>query len=95
MIDILQPTRSDVTNFTIQPLVSQKSYLIKVSAITNRGEGIQVTTTGTTSNANSMFGKRLKVSTLPSLPYTNLKKSRTEKNNWLLSMHSRDSLQGK
>ena len=49
-------TPSDVTNFTIQPL---KSYLIKVSAITNRGDGMQVTTTGTTSNANSMFGKRL------------------------------------
>ena len=32
--------------------------------------------------------------TLPCLPYTNLKKSRTKKN-WLLSMHSRDSLQGK
>ena len=31
--------------------------------------------------------------TLPRLPYTNLKKSRTEKN-WLLSMRSRDSLQG-
>ena len=32
--------------------------------------------------------------TLPCLPYTNLKMSRTEKNNWLLSMPSRDSLQG-
>ena len=30
--------------------------------------------------------------TLPRFPYTNLKKSRTEKN-WLLSMRSRDSLQ--
>ena len=33
--------------------------------------------------------------TLPHLPYTNLKKSCTEKNNWLLSMCSRDSLEGK
>ena len=32
--------------------------------------------------------------THPCLPYSNLKKSRTEKN-WLLSMRSRDSLQGK
>ena len=79
MHDGYSTTPSDVTNFTIQPLVSQKSYLIKFSAITNRGEGMQVTTTGTTSNANSMFGKRLKVRTLPSLSYTNLKKSRTEK----------------
>ena len=52
-------TPSDVTSFTIEPLVPQTSYLIKVSAITNRGEGMQVITSGTTSNANSMFGKRL------------------------------------
>ena len=33
--------------------------------------------------------------TPPHLPYTNLKKSRTEKKPWLLSMPSRDNLQGK
>ena len=32
---------------------------------------------------------------LPRFPYTNLKKSRTEKKTRLLSMRSRDSLQGK
>lgn len=54
-------TAANVNSFKLQPLVPQTNYQLKLSALTTRGEGMQVTITGTTRSAKSEFGKRKKV----------------------------------
>lgn len=44
---------------TIQPLTPQSSYIFKVSAITSRGQGREITVEADTSNVDSEFGIKL------------------------------------
>ena len=50
-------TTGNANQITLQPLVAQTSYLLKVAALTNRGEGMQVRLTGLTNNAASDLGE--------------------------------------
>jgi len=44
-------------SFTVQPLVPRTQYQFRVSALTTRGEGEQVTVYGTTANGPSEYGE--------------------------------------
>ena len=44
-------------SFTVQPLVPRTRYQLRVSTLTARGEGEQVTVYGTTASSSSEYGK--------------------------------------
>ena len=50
-------TTGNVNHIKMLPLIPQTNYLLKVAALTNRGEGMQVRLTGLTNNATSDFGE--------------------------------------
>ena len=61
LIDYMHEGRSihagNVGEVRLQPLIPHTNYLLKVAAITDRGEGMQVKVTGVTNNAKSEFGE--------------------------------------
>lgn len=50
---------SDATSYAIQPLIPDTTYQIKLSTLTNRGEGKQITVQGKSAAVSSDFGKIL------------------------------------
>ena len=57
-------TTTTPTNIVVlEPLTPQSSYLIKISAITPRGRGEEVTLVTETDNVDSQYGKTLNAST--------------------------------
>ena len=50
-------TTGNVNQITVQPLIPQTNYLLKVAALTNKGEGMQVRVNGYTNKAASEFGE--------------------------------------
>ena len=61
LIDYMHEGRSihtgNVREVRLQPLIPHTNYLLKVAALTDRGEGMQVRTTGLTNSATSEFGE--------------------------------------
>ena len=61
LIDYMHEERSihtgNVIEVRLQPLIQHTNYLLKVAALTDRGKGMQVRTTGITNNATSEFSE--------------------------------------